>query len=112
MADYIMLMKLTEQGSRDVSQVDTQIEMTRQAWKAVGGEMKTAYLTMGEYDLVAIGEGDDDKVASLSMFLARQGSVTTLTMRAFGEEEVQKLIASMPPQPVDSRHWSLPEPQA
>jgi len=52
------------------------------------------YWTLGPYDLVAISEFLDDETATAAALqLAAGGNVRTTTMRAFGRDEVKKIVA-------------------
>ena len=63
----------------------------------MGGKVKDAYLVLGDYDLVLVTEAPDDETAAkLALGVAMQGNVRTVTMRAFGREEMDRLIGSLP----------------
>jgi len=97
MATYITLLKYTQQGIKDIKNSPNRLDSARQAWKAAGGELKSFYLTMGRYDAVVVSElPDDASVARLALATGSQGNVTTETLRAFGEDEFRKIIASLP----------------
>ena len=62
----------------------------------MGGKVNDAYLVLGEYDLVVVTElPDDEMAAKLALGTAMQGNVRTVTMRAFGREEMDKIIGSL-----------------
>jgi len=97
MATYITLLKYTQQGIKDIKNSPNRLDSARKAWKAAGGELKSFYLTMGRYDAVVVSElPDDASVARLALATGSQGNVTTETLRAFGEDEFRKIIASLP----------------
>ena len=51
------------------------------------------YVTMGEYDVVAVTEGPSDEVASaVALSIASKGNVKTTTMRAFTESEFSEIV--------------------
>jgi uncharacterized protein with GYD domain len=63
----------------------------------MGGKVKDAYLVMGEYDLVVVTEvPNDETAAKMALGTAMQGNVRTMTMRAFGREEMDKIVGSLP----------------
>lgn len=96
MATYIMLANWTEQGIRNVKDAPGRLDAAKKAIKDLGGEFKTFYLTMGEYDMVAIYEAPDDNVAAkFALKLGTQGNVRTRTLKAFAETEYRKLISSL-----------------
>jgi uncharacterized protein with GYD domain len=64
---------------------------------AAGANLKHVYITMGRYDAVAIAESPDDAtMARMALTGALQGFIQTETVRAFTEEEADKIIASLP----------------
>ena len=52
---------------------------------------------MGQYDFVAIVEAPDDETAArLALSVGSQGATRSETLRAFTEEEYQRIIAGLP----------------
>ena len=93
---YIMLINWTDQGVRDVKSSPKRLDAARKLLGEMGGTFKTIYLTMGEYDLVAIAEAPDDAVvARFALMLGQAGNVRTRTMKAFPELAYREIIASM-----------------
>lgn len=91
MATYITLVKLTDQGAKNVKQVTERI---REAMQVAGefGVRFQAYMTMGPYDFVGIAQAPDDEAAKANLSIASRGDVQTLTMRAFQGEEIQRIV--------------------
>ena len=59
--------------------------------------MKAFYLTMGQYDAVAVIEAPDDETAAKgALITASAGNVSTETLRAFTEQEAIALVQSLP----------------
>jgi uncharacterized protein with GYD domain len=97
MATYIGLIRWTQQGIEKVKEGPARLDAAKQAAQAVGIEIKAFYLVMGQYDQVAILEApDDETVAKMALAIGAQGNVRTETMRAFTEEELRKIIGSLP----------------
>jgi uncharacterized protein with GYD domain len=93
MPNYVLLMKLTEQGAKTIKEAPGRIEAGIKAWEAMGGKMKAFYILMGEYDYAAIGEAPNDEVAAtFSLALASLGNVKTETHRAFTMEEFAGMV--------------------
>ena len=93
MPHYIVLVKLTEKGKQNFKQGWTK---DRQQVKAqvqnMGGKM-TGYMTFGEYDVVEFLEMPDDKTAAkFAMMAGATGLVNTVTLKAFSEDEVDKMV--------------------
>jgi uncharacterized protein with GYD domain len=61
-----------------------------------GGKL-TIYVTMGEYDAVAILEAPDDQAAMRGQLeLGTQGNIRTTTLKAFSREEFEQVVGSLP----------------
>ena len=97
MPSYIVLIKLTDQGIKDIKNAPQRIEAATKALEAMGGKMTGLYVTMGEYDYVAIGEGPSDEVAMTFLLgLGAAGNVKTTTLKAFTMEEFAGLVKKLP----------------
>ena len=61
-----------------------------------GGKVVGVWVTMGQYDLIAIGDFPDDQAEALwALALSKQGNVTTQSMRALSEEEFAQVVGRM-----------------
>ena len=97
MPTYISLLHFTQQGIEKIKESPARLDRARQAFQAMGAEIKGFYLVMGQYDAVLIAEAPDgETVAKLILATGSQGNVRTETMRAFSEDEYRKLIAALP----------------
>ena len=97
MATYVILMNLTEQGIKSVKDAPARIQATAKALEAVGGKLTGFYLTMGQYDYVAIAEGPGDEIAMLQLLgLGAAGNVRTTTLKAFTAEEFAAMVKKLP----------------
>jgi uncharacterized protein with GYD domain len=97
MATYIALLRYTQQGVQNIKEAPARLDAAKQAFQAMGGELKAFYLTMGRYDAVVICEGPDDETAvKLALATGSQGNLRTETLRAFTEEESRKIIGALP----------------
>jgi uncharacterized protein with GYD domain len=93
---YIMLANWTDQGAQKVRDSPRRVDMARQALAEMGGEFRSLYMTMGEYDLVAVYEAPDDAVAArFTLMLGAMGTVRTKTLKAFPEAAYRQIIASL-----------------
>jgi len=96
MATYVMLVQWTEQGMRQVDDSPKRLDAARRVLKEMGGDIKAFYMTMGDYDLVAIYEAPDDAVAArFTLMLARVGNVRTRTLKAFPEAAYREIVSSL-----------------
>ena len=97
MPTYITLVRWTQQGVQNIKESPARLDAAKQAFKAMGGELKEIYLVMGQYDLVVIGEvPDDETVAKLSLAIGATGNIRTETLRAFPEDEYLKIVSDLP----------------
>ena len=96
MTTYIMLANWTEQGIQKAKDSPRRLDAAKKALKDMGGEFKAFYLTMGDYDSVAIYEAPDDAVAArFSLELGMLGNVRTRTLKAFPEAAYREIINSL-----------------
>ena len=97
MPTYITLINYTQQGVTNMKESPARLDAAKQAFKAVGGELRAFYLTLGQYDAIVISEGpDDETAATLALAIGAQGAIRTQTMRAFTEDEYRKIVAALP----------------
>ncbi|SDR47700.1 Uncharacterized protein, contains GYD domain [Rhizobiales bacterium GAS191] len=96
MTTYIMLANWTDQGVRNVKESPRRLDAARKALREMGGDFKSFYLTMGDYDMVAVYEASDDAVAArFTMQLGMLGDVRTRTLKAFPEAAYREIVASL-----------------
>ena len=97
MATYITLIRYTQQGIQNMKESPARLEKAKEMIKAAGAELKAFYLTMGQYDAVAIGEAPSDEAYATTMLtIASAGAISTETLRAFTEDEYRKIVSAMP----------------
>lgn len=91
---YIVLMKYTDQGIKNVEKSSKQIE---DAWKSMEGKVAYFYSVLGEYDCVLIGEAPSDEIAgAFALKLCSLGNIRTTTLPAFTIQSSLKDDPSMP----------------
>ena len=96
MTTYIMLMNWTEQGAKNVRDSPKRLDAARKQLGEMGGSFKAFYLTMGEFDMVAVVEAPDDAVlARFALMLAANGNLKSRTMKAFPEFAYREIISSL-----------------
>jgi uncharacterized protein with GYD domain len=96
MPTYIGLLKLTEQGSKDIMNAPARIDESINSYQKMGGKVIGVYLVMGEYDYVVIGEAPSDEVqTAFSLALCSQGNVKSTTLKAFTAKEIPAILAKM-----------------
>jgi len=96
MTTYIMLANWTEQGARNVKESPRRLDAAKQALQDMGGAFTSFFMTMGDYDLVAVYEAPDDAVAArFTLQVAQLGNIRTRTLKAFPEAAYREIIASL-----------------
>jgi uncharacterized protein with GYD domain len=97
MPAYITLYKFTDQGIRNIKGSPERLKTALKAAEAMGVRVLGAYYTVGEYDLVVIGEGENEE-AGLAHTLATcaAGNVTSTTLRAFTPEQFAEILKKIP----------------
>ena len=96
MTTYILLINYTQEGIGNIKEGPRRLDSAKEAIKAMGGELKGFYLTMGRYDLIAVLEAaDDETAAKLALMLGSGGSIRTETLRAFTEDEYRQIIGAL-----------------
>jgi uncharacterized protein with GYD domain len=97
MPTYATLFKYTQKGFENIKDHPKRLDAVRKAITAAGGKLIGLYLTMGQYDLLAICEFPDDETAARTLLGAgSQGYVRSETLRAFTEDEYRQLVAGIP----------------
>ncbi|MFF4017879.1 GYD domain-containing protein [Streptomyces sp. NPDC001843] len=94
MPTFIALLNWTDQGVRNYKDTAKRAEAFGAAVQKLGAELVDIYWTVGAYDLVAVVEAPDDETATAALLqLGGVGNVRTSTLRAFGREEMEAIIA-------------------
>lgn len=97
MATFITLINFTEQGIANIKDGPKRLDAAREALGAMGVSITEVFLTMGPYDMVTIVEGPDDETAAKALLtIGAQGNISTLTLKAFTEDEYRSIIAGLP----------------
>jgi uncharacterized protein with GYD domain len=93
---YIMLANWTEQGAQKIKDSPRRVDAAKKALADMGGEFRSFFMTMGDYDLVVVYEAPDDAVAArFTLLLGALGTVRTKTLKAFPEAAYRQIIASL-----------------
>jgi uncharacterized protein with GYD domain len=96
MPTYVTLFKWTEQGIKDIKNAPNRFDAAKKLVEAGGGKTLGIYVTMGDWDLVAITEGPSDEIAAAAaLSITSKGNSRTTTMRAFTESEFAKILTKV-----------------
>jgi uncharacterized protein with GYD domain len=96
METYVTLLSYTEQGISTVESSPGRVEAHKELVGDLGGEFKDFYITMGQYDGVAIAEfPDDETAAEYALILGKAGNVRTETLRGFTPGQFESIVEAM-----------------
>ena len=97
MGKYVLLGNWTDQGARDVKNTVKRSRAAREAFAAMGVNAREWFFTLGQYDVVLTVEApDDETLTRAALLLAAQGNLRTITLRGFGEKEMENLLSTLP----------------
>jgi len=93
---YVTLFKWTEQGVKDIRNVPARFDAAKKLVEAGGGKTLGIYVTMGDWDIVAITQGPSDEMAAAAaLSIASRGNSRTTTVRAFTETEFAEILTKV-----------------
>ena len=96
MAMYLSLLQFTEQGVRNVKDTIKRVAAATAEAEQMGLKVTDAFWTMGAYDVVLLLDApDDETMTAFALRLGSLGNVKTQTMRAFGREEMESILAKV-----------------
>ena len=93
MPTYVMLASWTEQGMRAINDSPKRVDAAKKSLEDMGGQFRSVYMTMGDYDLIMIYDAPDDAVAArFTLMLGKLGNVRTTSLKAFPEEAFRQIV--------------------
>lgn len=96
MPTYVMLASWTEQGMRAINDSPKRVDAAKKSLEDMGGQFRSVYMTMGDYDLIMIYDAPDDAVAArFTLMLGKLGNVRTTSLKAFPEEAYRQIINTL-----------------
>ncbi len=97
MPTYLILFKYTQKGAAAIKDSPRRVEQAMEIAKKLGGNVKSFYLLMGQFDTTFLLEAPNDETAAkISMAISASGNVSTRTMRGFTLDEFKKMVSEMP----------------
>ena len=98
MATYVVHLRLTEQGARDIQKAVAYFDLNKQGLgPLMGVRVKQFFMTTGSWDFLAIVDAKDDaSMAKFALTINGFGNVRTETCRAFEEQEFRMLVGQLP----------------
>ena len=90
---FIRLATLTEKGVANIANLDKMLSQAAAIMKEEGATMKSAWATLGPYDIIAVIEAPDEAAAArLSVKIGAQGNFRAETLGAVPIEEFVKSV--------------------
>ncbi len=97
MAGYITLYRFTADGLKHIKDMPERIKHAKANSERMGIRVVGVWMTLGEYDLVVIGDAPDDQtIATRLLMTDLAGNATSETLRAFSEEEFAQIVSKLP----------------
>ncbi len=96
MATYITLINYTDQGAKNMKDVQERVLAARQVLENMGGRLHGYRLTLGAYDAaVTVEAPNDEAYATFILNIASQGNIRTTTLKAFTEEVSFRIFGNL-----------------
>lgn len=96
MTTGILLMKLTDQGVKNIKEAPKRIEEGIKKFEEMGGKVLGFYTVWGEYDYIAIGEAPSDEImTTFAIALSAGGNVRTQSLKAFTKEQLAGMVKKL-----------------
>ncbi len=97
MPTYVGLVKLTDQGIRNVKETTKRAKSFRETAEKAGLKVKEILWTMGRYDLVLVVDApNDETMTRVALALGMLGNAKTETLKAFSAQEMDQVIKGLP----------------
>ncbi len=97
MPNFICFLNWTDEGAKNVKDIPKRRDAAESVAASLGGEVVNAYVTSGQYDVVAILDmPDGEAMAKFALAVSSRGQARTTTVRAFSDEEIRKIVADLP----------------
>ncbi len=94
MPHYVVLYRFTEQGRKNVKDTVRRAAEVRKRNEERGFKVLGHYWTTGRYDLVTVVDApSEEAMAAGLMGIAEAGNVSSETMRAFTDAEMEQIFA-------------------
>ena len=97
MPTYVGLVRLTDQGIRNVKETTKRAKNFREMAEKAGVKVKEILWTMGRYDLVLVVDApNDETMTRLALALGMLGNAKTETLKAFSAQEMDQILKGLP----------------
>jgi uncharacterized protein with GYD domain len=97
MATFICFLNWTDQGAKTAKDASKRYQASKAIAEKLGGKLLSAYITTGDYDVVATLEmPNGEAMAKFAVALSASGNARTTTVRGYTPDEFSKLAADAP----------------
>jgi len=97
MVTYMMLMKLTNQGIKNIKDAPERYEGAIKAFEKTGGKLIGFWIAVGRYDYVSVGESTSDEAAlAFAVALSSLGNVRVESVKLYNRELFTELLKKLP----------------
>jgi uncharacterized protein with GYD domain len=97
MPTFICFLNWTDQGAKNAKDSPKRAQAARSVAEKLGGKVLSAYVTTGQYDVVATLEmPNGEAMVKFASAISASGNARTTTVRAYTPEEFGKLAAEVP----------------
>jgi len=97
MPTFILFLNWTDQGAKAAKDAGKRSQAARKMAEKLGGKVLSAYVTTGQYDVVAtVDMPNAEAIAKFASAISASGNARTTTVRAFTPDEFSKLAAAAP----------------
>jgi len=87
----------TDQGAKNAKEANKRSQAARSMAEKLGGKVLSAYVTTGQYDVVATLEmPNGEAMVKFASAISSAGNARTTTVRAYTPDEFSKLAAEAP----------------
>ena len=97
MPTFMCFINWTDQGAKTAKETGRRSQIAKERAEKLGGKLLAAYVTTGQYDVVATLEmPNGEAMVKFVSAVAASGNARTTTVRAYSPEEFSKLAAEAP----------------
>ena len=96
MSTYVCLIQFTDQGIRNIKDTVKRGDAAMAEAEKMGMKIVDEFWTMGAYDAVVVLEApNDETMSAFSLKIGSLGNVKGHTLRAFGRNEMEDILAKI-----------------
>jgi uncharacterized protein with GYD domain len=94
MPTFICFLNWTDQGAKNAKDSSKRYQASKDMAEKLGGKLLSAYVTTGQYDVVATVEmPNGEAVVKFASGISATGNARTTTVRGYTPDEFSKLVS-------------------